>query len=82
MSAQLGAERKEAEILMERLKEKSDAAKGSDGDAAALKEQVEKYELAVESAWSDVQRAQAAAEETEARFDRAREFARRTAVEK
>ena len=60
----------------------SDAAKGSDGDAAALKEQVEKYELAVESAWSDVQRAQAAAEETEARFDRAREFARRTAVEK
>ena len=44
--------------------------------------QVEAYEKAVESAWSDVQRAQKEAEETEARFDRAREFARRSAAEK
>ena len=83
LAAQLAAERDEADQLMATLKAR-EAARGDGGSDAAreLQEQIDKYEAAVDSAWSDVQRAQKQAEETEARFDRAREFARRSAAEK
>ena len=86
LASQLAAERAEAEALMAVLKE-AEANGGCAGDQAAvskdaLQEQVGKYEKAVESAWGDVQRAQKEAEETEARFDRAREYARQSAADK
>ena len=82
LASQLAAERDEAEALLKALQEHD--GKGGDGAEAteALREQVEKFEKAVESAWGDVQRAQKEAEETEARFDRAREVARQSAAEK
>lgn len=87
---QLAAERAEAEALLQALNAASkDAPETPRGGPApggisktALREQVDKYEKAVESAWSAVQRAQQEAEETESRFDRAREVARRSAAEK
>jgi tetratricopeptide (TPR) repeat protein len=84
MATQLAAERTEAVAIMTALQTQGNGGKGGEGDGMKhdLDEQVKRYEAAVESAWSDVQRAKRQAEETEARFDRAREFARRTAVEK
>ncbi|KOO21348.1 tfp pilus assembly protein [Chrysochromulina tobinii] len=84
MATQLAAERTEAVAIMTALQTQENGGKGGEGDGMKhdLDEQVKRYEAAVESAWSDVQRAKRQAEETEARFDRAREFARRTAVEK
>lgn len=81
LAAQLAAERDEAEKLLKLLQEHEGKGGGESG-AEELREQVAKFEKAVESAWEDVQRAQKEAEETEARFDRAREVARQSAQDK
>ena len=88
LSDQISAERAEAEALVAALRAAEERADANTGVAEKtvskrdLKEQVERYERAVETAWSDVQRAQKEAEETEERFDRAREVARKSAAEK
>ena len=82
--SQLAAERVEAEALREAVQKAGEAAEraGNTQAKAALKEQVDQYEHAVEAAWEDVQRAQRQAEEAEARFDRARDETRQSAAEK
>ncbi len=66
-------------LICQAIRERKDDDPGDTarGTKNELSEQVEKYERAVESAWSDVQRAQQAAEEGEQRFDRARALAQR-----